>query len=95
MLHLTEEQRGEIFTKFNEITKHLGDIKAALNSKKPYEDTGFNIHEVHAKIDEYKAQVNKILSTPPPTANTSNSGEKKSEDKKDVDMKAEDGADKK
>lgn len=74
--------------------KFFSDIQAAMDSKKPYEDVGFSIHDVQHRFEEYKASVNKILTSPPQPAakETTGSGEKK---KEDVDMKNEEPADKK
>lgn len=83
--------------KFTEMQKFANDIKQVISTRKSYEDTGYDIHDVQHKIDDYKAAVNKILSSkpqPPTTSPSASPGQKKEEEKvdeakKDVDMKDE------
>lgn len=67
---LTDDQRKNILDKYGEMDSYFSMIKTELGKKKEYEDTGFNIDEVHHKYDTFKQQVNQIFTQPPPKPQT-------------------------
>ena len=52
-----------------------------------HEDPGYNIDDVHKKLDEFKDSVNKLFVAPSPQPEKS--AEKKAEGNPDVEMKSE------
>ena len=45
---------------------YINVINQVLATKKPFEDVGFDIEEVHQKLDAFKATINALLNAPPP-----------------------------
>lgn len=41
-------------------------VNQTIESKKPYEDIGFDIDEVHHKFDAFKITVNSLFNASPP-----------------------------
>ncbi len=52
--------------KFSEMEIFIGQIKEAIATKPTYVDNGFDIDDVHQRIENYKKTVNQLLTTPSP-----------------------------
>lgn len=63
---LTDQQRSEILNKHTEMQSYLNQVQTAVAGKQLYEEPGYNIDEIHKKLDEFKDNVNKLFTTPPP-----------------------------
>ena len=74
--------------KHTEMQQYLKTVQTSIGGKQLYEEPGYNIDEIHKKLDEFKDSVNKLFAAPSPKPPTEASAEKKAEGA-DVDMKSE------
>jgi len=72
----------------SDMEKYTSDLKAAISQKQTYQDPGYDINEVHKKIDNYKREVSKILTSSPPKPKEPEKNEK--DEKKEEGDKKED-----
>jgi len=63
---LADSQRNEILQKHTDIDTYLATVKSTIDQKKPHEDPGFSIDEIHHKIDDFKRTISKIFTSPAP-----------------------------
>lgn len=84
---LTDQQRGDILAKYTEMQAYFNELQTTIGGKPLYEEPGYQIDDVHMKLDTFKDTVNKLFTAPPPQPEKS--AEKKAEGA-DVEMKPED-----
>ena len=76
--NLTDQTRQDIISKFTEMESYFNVVNQTIATKQLYEDTGFDIDEVHHKFDAFKVTVNLLFNTPSPKPKKE--GEQKQED---------------
>ena len=84
--NLTDQGRSDVIAKFTEMESYLNVIKQTIETKQPYEDTGFDIDEVQSKIDTFKLVINQLLNAQPPKEEPKQAQPQKEDD---VEMKEE------
>ena len=91
-VQLNDEMRSSIMNLHSDMEKYTSDVKAAISQKQMHEDPGYDINDIHQKIDNYKKEVSKILTSSPPKAKEPEKNGKKEEgEKKENGEKKEEG----
>lgn len=80
--NLTDQGRSDIISKFTEMESYFNVIKQTISSKPLHEDTGFDIDDVHMKLDTFKQVITQLLNAQPPKEEP-----KSQPQKEDVEMK--------